>query len=69
MMSAIKTQSNMKDGEVKKVVEEKNKQIELLKKSEREKEKMNQELMHKFEYERRAQAQEMQDLVSQLAQQ
>jgi len=49
MMTVIKSQSIMKDGEIKKVVEEKNKQIELLKKSEKEKENMNYERMHKCE--------------------
>ena len=52
MMSVIKSQSNIKEGEIKKVVEEKNKQIELLKKTEKEKERMNQELVIRFENER-----------------
>ena len=38
MMSVIKSQTNIKEGEIKKVVEEKNKQIELLKKTQEEKE-------------------------------
>ena len=52
MMTVIKSQSNIKEGEIKKVVEEKNKQIELLKKTEKEKERMNNELMIRFEAER-----------------
>ena len=52
MMSVIKAQASVKEGEVKKVVEEKNKQIELLKKTEKEKERMNQELVIRFENER-----------------
>ena len=52
MMSVIKSQTNIKEGEIKKVVEEKNKQIEILKKTEREKERMNMEIMNKFEIER-----------------
>ena len=56
MMSVIKSQSNIKEGEIKKVVEEKNKQIELLKKTEKEKERMNQELVIRFENERQQNA-------------
>ena len=54
MMSAIRNQTTVKDGEIKKVVDEKNKQIELLKKSEQEKERMNTEILHKFESDRLA---------------
>ena len=59
MMSVIKAQSNIKEGEIKKVVAEKNMQIELLKKSEYEKEKMNNEMMRRFEMEREQTAKQM----------
>ena len=45
MMTAIKSQTAIKEGEIKKVVAEKNAQIELLQKSEQEKERMNHEMM------------------------
>ena len=49
------------------MVDEKNKQIESLRKSEAEKERMNNELLQRFESEREQTAKQMQDLVNQLA--
>ena len=59
MMSVIKSQTSIKEGEIKKVVEEKNKQIELLRKTQKEKEEMNFELVSKFEHEREQTAKQM----------
>ena len=59
MMSVIKSQTSIKEGEIKKVVEEKNKQIELLRKTQQEKDVMNSELVSKFEAERENTAKQM----------
>ena len=69
MMSVIKQQNLIKEGEIKKIVDEKNKQIEVLKQTEEQKERHNSELFKRFEAEREEQARQMQSLVTQLAEQ